>query len=200
MKILWISPRGDGAEIAGRILRRGHQLVLYGEGAGMPLVRQADLWAFARVTDLAVVDSSFEVVRNKRSWVPHRDALFFEELRRKHHFVALGPTPTVDLLVGDRRYLRKWCRTLGIPYVPETPDGTEPWSSGAWFRKNDVIPPGPYLQEWVPLFKSIGFRGWFALHGYIGEDAPVVTACSSSWPPESIPEGREAEFLLEMVT
>lgn len=200
MRILWVSPRGDGAVLAGRIRTAGHQLVVYGEGAGLPLIQQPQLWTFAKASDLVVVDGSFPVIRTRRSWRPHQDALFFDELRRAYDITALGPTPTIDLLCGDRRYLRKWCAKLGISYAPgaDETSSSEPWSSGAWFRANDVIPNGPYLEPWKPLFKSVGFRGYFELNGYVSSEGPVVTSVSSNWPLDSIPEGREADFLLSM--
>lgn len=193
MKILWISPRGDGTVLAERLRASGHQVVAYGESQNLPLVQQPNLFQFAKASDLVVVDGSFPLVRTRRSWRPHQDALFFDELRRAYNVAALGPTPTVDLLCGDRRYLRKWCHKLNIPYDPDATG--DPWASGAWFKGNDVIPPGPYLEAWKPLFKSVGFRGYFELLGVVTPDGPVVQAASSAWPTDQIPEGREAEFL-----
>src|SRR5678815_6021172 len=142
MKVLWVSPRGDGSVLAERLKAAGHQIVVYGEAAGLPLVDQKDLYTFAKASDLVVVDGPFPVVRTRRSWRPHQDSLFFDELRRTYNFTALGPTPTVDLLVGDRRYLRKWCAKLNIPYDVDAQG--DPWTSGAWFRENLILPPGPY--------------------------------------------------------
>lgn len=193
MKILWISPRGDGAVLAERLRESGNQVVVYGEAANLPLVRQPNLFQFAKASDLVVVDGSFPLVRTRRSWRPHQDALFFDELRRTYDITALGPTPTVDLLCGDRRYLRKWCSKLNIPYDPSA-EG-DPWSSGAWFRNNEIIPPGPYLDAWKPLFKSVGFRGYYELNGVVTPDGPVVQSASSAWPADQIPAGLETEFL-----
>lgn len=193
MKILWVSPKGDGIQLADRLSSAGNQVVLYGEGAGLPLVQQKDLFVFAKMSDLVVVDSSFPVVRTRRSWRPHQDALFWDELRRQYEINAIGPTPTIDLLVGDKRYLRKWCGKLGIPFDQQA-EG-DPWSSGAWFRENEIVPPGPYMEPWKPLFKSVGFHGWFELFGVIGPDGPVVKAADSTWPIEQIPEGKELDFL-----
>ena len=212
MKLLWISPRGEGLDLATRLRESGNQVVVYGEGAGLPLVQQKDLYKFAEISDLVVIDGSFPLVRTRRSWRPHQDALFFDELRRAYNVRALGPTPTIDLLTGDRRYLRKWCGKLGISYeqpglagLPESSEhGVRPerssmsdFSTGAWFRGTDIIPPGPYLASWQPLFKSVGFRGWFELSGYVGLDGPVVTEANANWPSD-IPEGSELDFLLKM--
>lgn len=197
MKILWVSPLGAGIDLANR-LKDTHQVVVYGEGARLPLVKQQDLYTFAKHSDLVVVDGPFPVVRTRRSWRPHQDALFFDELRRQYNVTALGPTPTVDLMVGDRRYFRKWCERLRVPYSATTDIGSKSWSSGGWFKGNEVIPPGPYLDVWKPVFKSVGFRGFFELHGYLGSDGPIVTGCSASWYAQDVPEGREAEFLQEM--
>ena len=214
MKLLWISPRGEGLDLATRLRESGNQVVVYGEGAGLPLVQQKDLYKFAELSDLCVIDGSFPLVRTRRSWRPHQDALFFDELRRAYHVSALGPTPTIDLLTGDRRYLRKWCGKLGIAYEQPglarllessaTGEGTGPqragmsdFSTGAWFRGADIVPPGPYLASWQPLFKSVGFRGWFELSGYVGPDGPVVTGANANWPSD-IPEGSELDFLIKM--
>lgn len=195
MRILWVSPTGSGLSVAQKVRDAGHQVVAYGQTENIPTVGQDYLFTFAKAADLVVVDGPFKLEQNRRSWKPAKDALFFDEVRRHHDIVALGPTPTVDLLVGDRRYFRKWCHRLAIPYAPHT-DGS--WTSSAWFRGNDVVPPGPYLDAWKPLFKAIGFRGWFELQGEVGKNGPVVSACSAQWAPQAIPEGREAEFLKEM--
>jgi hypothetical protein len=192
---------------------------MYGEGAGLPLVNQKDLYKFAKLSDLVVVDGSFPVVRTRRSWRPHQDALFFDELRRQYGITTLGPTPTIDLLSGDRRYLRKWCGKLGIAYDTDRDTGVasglpevggiaegagrgsrETWFTGGWFRDKDIIPPGPYLQSWAPLFKSVGFRGYFQLDGYISESGPVVTSATASWPVADIPADHEVEFLTRMAS
>lgn len=195
MKILWVSPQGAGLDLAHR-LQEKHQVVVYGEGAKLPLVKQQDLYTFAKASDLVVVDGPFPVVRTRRSWRPHQDALFFDELRRQYDVTALGPTPTVDLMVGDRRYFRKWCERLHVPYNA-TAEGPR-WSSGGWFKGNEVIPTGPYLDVWKPVFKSVGFRGYFELHGVMLPEGPVVSSCTASWHAQDVPAGREVEFLQEM--
>lgn len=196
MKLLWISPRGEGIDMASRIRESGNQVVVYGEGAGLPLVQQKDLYKFAELADLCVIDGSFPLVRTRRSWRPHQDALFFDELRRAYGIKALGPTPTIDLLAGDRRYLRKWCGKLGIAFDHERASVSD-FASGAWFRGNEVVPPGPLLACWVPLFKSVGFRGYFELSGTVGLNGPVVSTASATWP-DDIPAGSELDFLLKM--
>ena len=195
MKVLWVSPTGSGLSVAQRVKDAGHQVVTYGSADVLPEVATPYLYTFAKAADLVVVDGPFPLALNKRSFVPAKDALFFDEVRRNHDIVALGPTPTVDLLVGDRRYFRKWCDRLSIPYAR---DAAGDWTSGAWFRANDIVPPGPYLESWKPLFKAIGFRGWFELKGEMTSNGPVVSGCSAVWTPETIPQGREADFLLEM--
>lgn len=195
MKVLWVSPTGSGLSVAQKVRDAGHQVVAYGAGDVLPTVDQPFLFTFAKAADLVVVDGPFKLEQNKRSWKPAKDALFFDEVRRNHDIVALGPTPTVDLLVGDRRYFRKWCDRLALPYAPDT-DGS--WTSGAWFRANEIVPPGPYLEPWKPLFKAIGFRGWFELQGEMRASGPVVSKCSATWADDTIPAGKEADFLLEM--
>jgi hypothetical protein len=197
MKVLWVSPQGDGAQIAQRLVTSGHTVV--GWGSPMPgvlHVNREGLAPFAQRADLVVVDGTFPLVQTRRSWRPSTESLFFDELRRHHRVVALGPTPTVDLLVGDPRYLRKILGRFGIPCGPA--EG-EPWSSGAWFHGNRVTPEGPYLGSLVPLFKSVGFRGWYELTGVVTEDGPIVTGCNAHWPADTLPEGREAAWLETLI-
>jgi hypothetical protein len=179
-------------------MHAGHTIAVYGESDDLPAITAQATYAFAKAADLVVVDSTFPLERTRRSWKPSPASTFVEELRRKHDVVALGPTPTVDLLVGDRRYLRKWCERLGIPWQHDSDILGPAWTSGAWFKANDVVPPGPYLESWKPLFKSINFRGWFQLDGRMTPDGPVVNGASATWSPSAIPDAREAEFLRGM--
>lgn len=197
MDVLLFTQADAGLPLAQRLRDGGHRVAVYGPGGDLDKPR---LYTFVRHADLSVVDAPFPLEPTSHgSWRPSADAIFVEEVRRHHKALAVGPTPTIDLLVGDARYLRKWCGRLGITYsrTPAPPEA-DPWSSGAWFRERDVIPAGPYLSMWQPLFKSVRFRGWFELLGYIGATGPIVTACSAVWPPESIPEGREGDFLMEL--
>lgn len=196
MKILWVSPEGAGKVTAESLKSQGHGIVAWGSGAGtldVPLIQQSALTAFATVADLVVVDGPFPLVRTNRSWRPCTQSLFFDELRRKHAIRALGPTPTVDLLCADVRYFKKWLKRLAIPYVDHKPADTA-WISSGWFHGSAVTPTGPYLEPWKPLFKSVGFRGHFAVAG-IGES---LTACDARWNSVLVPEGREAEFLVSL--
>lgn len=198
MRFLWVSPTGTGLEIAHRLITGGHTVVGWGSPLeGIPAIDRLGLMSFARAADLVIVDGTFPLVPTRRSWRPSTESLFFDELRRHHDILALGPTPTVDLLAADGRYLRKIMGRFGIPAGPADLPG-EPWSSGAWFLGNRVVPHGPYLSSLVPLFKSVGFRGWFELTGVVTEDGPVVTGCNASWPPDTLPAGREADWLREM--
>lgn len=192
MKIVWISPNADGAVTAQALQAQGHTLVSWPSDVGVPVIMRQGLANFAKAADLLVVDGPFPLERTQRSWKPSVASLFIDELRRKHGIKALGPTPTVDLLCGDERYFRKWCGRLKIPYT-RTPDG-EVWTGGAWYAGNDVIPPGPYLDPWKVVFKSVGFRGYFGLVG-VGE---TVTACDARWNASGIPEGRESAFLASL--
>jgi hypothetical protein len=200
MKVLWVSPEGAGWATAQGLIAAGHTVVGWGLGASNLIAREG-LAPFARAADLVVVDGTFPLVPTRRSWRPSTESLFFDELRRHHQVIALGPTPTVDLLVGDARYLRKIMGRFGIPCesMSGSMSGSEPWSSGAWFHGNKVTPDGPYLASLVPLFKSVGFRGWFELTGVVTGDGPLVTGCNAAWPPDTLPDGREAAWLQAMV-
>lgn len=201
MDILYISPTGGPKlDLVTRLRTGGHRVATY--GATPDAISKVQLFTFIKHATLAVVDGPFPVEPTSHgSWRPSVDSLFIEETRRHHAALAAGSTPTVDLLVGDRRYFRKWCRRLGLPYTAEAAVDSVPWESGAWYRERDIVPDGPYLRVWQPLFKSVRFRGWFELRGYISphESAPVVTGCAATIPVDSIPEGREAEFLQALV-
>lgn len=197
MKVVWVSPAGAGADLAASVAAAGHAVVSYGTLAGIPKVGKPGLAQACRVADLVVVDGPHAAEKTASSWKPSADALFFDELRRHYDVTALGPTPTVDLLVADPRYLRKMCRRFGVPYG--VADG-QPWSSGAWFKSKDVVPPGPLVTAFAPLFKSVGFRGWFELTGVLTPDGPVVTGANADWPAETIPTDRTAEFLAHLAS
>jgi hypothetical protein len=213
LNVLWISPEGAGLSTAEKIRTAGNQLMVYpGIGTSVPelgTVARVDLWTWASTADLLVVDGPFPLTRTRSgSLRPSDESLFIDELRRHYSKIAIGPTPTIDLLVGDPRSLRKWANRLQMPYG-EGPGGpriddreggryvdTPPeWSSGSWFRQGELLAPGPFLQPWAELFDGIGFRGWFELLGYIDMDGPVVTAANATWADDTIPEGQEAEFL-----
>lgn len=193
MKIVWVSPRGDNLSVAGILQSQGHQVVTYGITGELPVVPKAGLAQAAVVADLVVVDGPHLLERTRRSWKPSQDALFFDEMRRKHGVTALGPTPTIDLLVGDRRYLRKTCTRFGVPF--DLTALGEPWMSGAWFKAHEIIPPGPYLDPFAPLFKAVGFRGWFQLQGVMTTDGPMVQSADASWAADTVPTGLEYSWL-----
>lgn len=197
MRVLWVSPTGAGLDVARNVIKAGHNIVTLGQTCELPWIEKKAAYGFAKAADLVVVDGPFPLDRTRRSWKPTAASTFWEELRRTHGVTALGPTPTVDLLVGDQRYLKKWCERLAVPFQDPTDILGPDWTSGGWFRENDIVPTGPYLESWKPLFKSIGFRGWFQLDGRMTPDGPVVTGVSATWP-DVLPEGREAEFLKEM--
>lgn len=193
---MWVSPNGDGAVTAQALAGQGHAVVSWpAEIPGLPIIVRDKLAAFSRAADLVVVDGPFALERTARSWRPAAASLFFDELRRKHGVNAVGPTPTVDLLAGDARYFRKWCHRLKIPYAINPVVDVEPWIAGGWFMGDEILPPGPFLEPWKPIFKSVGFRGWFGVVG-VGE---ALTACDARWNPASIPAGREAEFLQHLM-
>lgn len=180
-------------DVARRIRDAGHMVVSYGVSSDLPVIPKSGLAEAARVADLVVVDGPFPLSKTRRSWKPSQDSLFFDELRRRYNVTALGPTPTVDLLVGDKRYLRKMCTRFNVPY-DELATG-ESWDSGAWFTPAGVIPPGPYLDPFGPLFKAVGFRGWFCLHGVLTMDGPMVQSADASWASDTVPMGDEAQWL-----
>lgn len=193
MKIVWVSPEGEHLPIAHRIKDQGHAVVAYGVAGDLPVVPKTMLAQTAKVADLVVVDGPHPLRKTRRSWAPSVDSLFFDEMRRHYDVVALGPTPTVDLLVGDPRYLRKMCTRFDIPFDVQAVGDS--WSSGAWFRGKEVIPPGPYLDPFQPLFSAVGFRGWFCLHGVLTSDGPIVQAADASWAADTVPEGQEVAWL-----
>lgn len=197
MKIAWVSPEGQAATVARRVRDAGHHIVVYPATIpNLPSIQKHQLAPFCQVADLVVVDGPFPLEQTRRSWKPSRESIFIDELRRHYAVNAIGPTPTVDLLVGDPRYLRKNCYRLGIPYDRDAQG--DPWSSGAWFQKDSIIPDGPFVRNFLPIFKAVGFRGWFELIGVIQDGIPVVTSCQAVWAEDTIPDGREADFLLEM--
>jgi len=179
MRVLWISPTGTGLAAVQPLLDRGDTVVGYGPTVNerLPEVKQAQLYPFAAKADLLVVDSPFPLVKTPSSWRPSQESLFIEELRRHHQIRTLGATPTVDLLHGDARYLRKWCKRLALVYDPAP--GEPAWEQSAWWSDmvDDIS-----LAPWKALFQTIQFRGYFTLRGVVDDLGRRVASCDATLP------------------
>lgn len=171
MKVLWVSPTGAGVEASRSLTAAGHTLVGYGPvGDLMPTIEKAALYPFAAQADLLVVDGPFPLVKTPSSWRPSQESLFIEELRRHHGVQAIGPTPTIDLLVGDERYRRKWCRRLSLPYDNTAPPG----ELVAGFEDDAAF------AAWHDLFAKVQFHGYFQL----GYNDGAIVSCGATLAPD----------------
>jgi len=120
MKILWVSPWGDGWSIAARMRDAGNKVVYLcpdpknknGQGY-LPRVAEASWLSFAERSDLVVVDGNFESRPTRRSWEASDYVKDLQQLRHKG-ITVLGPTPTTELLENDPRYLRKILTRAGL--------------------------------------------------------------------------------------
>ena len=120
MKIVWVSPFGDGWAIAYRLREAGHKVVYVplngtrnGEGF-LPRLDPAEHWQdYAKKADVTFVDATPASRRTRRSYEPSDLSL---ELARLRHFGVplIGPTPTSELIQNDPRYFRKTMRRLGL--------------------------------------------------------------------------------------
>lgn len=127
MRILWMSPEGDGWGIAYKLREAGHKVVYWGpdpenkNGLGLlPRIPEADWQDYAKRSDLVVVDANFASRRTRRSWEPSDEVLELQSLRR-HGVHIIGPTPTTELFQNDRRYQRKLLARSGLESTPTIP-------------------------------------------------------------------------------
>ena len=120
MRILWISPYGEGWSMAEKLRQLGHKVVLINcenkNGLGyLPMASKADLEHYVNRADTVVVDSTFESRKTRRSWEPSDNVLAISAMVKKRGVPYVGPTPTTELLENDPRYLGKMLRRFGIP-------------------------------------------------------------------------------------
>lgn len=128
MKILWVSPFGDGWSIAYRLREAGNRVVYAnlaenGNGRGfLPEVpRPLENWPhFARRADLVFVDATPPSRRTRRGGFEASDVSLELARLRFAGVPVIGPTPTTELLQNDPRYQRKILARLGLP-VPGAP-------------------------------------------------------------------------------
>lgn len=120
MKILWISPFGDGWSMAHKLREAGNKVVYFCPEPGntnglgyLPRATEASWYRFAERSDLVVVDANFPSRQTRRSWEPSDYSLRLQQLRHKGVNV-LGPTPTTELLENDLRYCRKVLGRVGL--------------------------------------------------------------------------------------
>jgi len=118
MRIMWVSPHGDGWGIAYRLRQAGHKVVLYNpknkNGAGyLPQATDATWYDLAKKSDLLVCDGTPDSSHTRRSMEASDLVRALAQL--KHDGVPYtGPLPTTELLENDPRYLAKHCARLAI--------------------------------------------------------------------------------------
>jgi len=125
MKILWVSPWGDGWSIAARMRDAGNKVVYFcpdpenknGQGY-LPTVAEANWLSFAERSDLVIVDGNFPSRTTRRSWEASDYVKDLQQLRHKG-ITVLGPTPTTELIENDPRYLRKVLGRVGLKPSPD---------------------------------------------------------------------------------
>lgn len=130
MKIVWVSPNGDGWSLAYRLRELGNKVVLYNpknkNGQGyLPQVTSAAWLDYARKADLVICDGVPDSRRTRRSWSSSDLSVDLQQLR--HSGVpVLGPTPTTELLHNDPRYRKKILSRHGLDYSPDLGEGAVP--------------------------------------------------------------------------
>ena len=153
MKIVWVSPNGDGWSLAYRLRELGNKVVMYNpknkNGQGyLPQVTSAAWLDYARKADLVVCDGVPDSRRTRRSWSSSDLSVDLQQLR--HSGVpVLGPTPTTEPLHNDPRYRKKILTRHELDYAPDVVDGVHvtvsrdpngtPWLI---FRHKNLLGPG----------------------------------------------------------
>lgn len=120
MKIMWVSPHGDGWSIAAKLRDSGNRVVYWcpdhknKNGANLlPQASAASWLSYATRSDLVIVDGNFDSRPTRRSWEPSDAVRDLQQLRHRGVRVV-GPTPTTELLENDPRYLRKFLGRAGL--------------------------------------------------------------------------------------
>lgn len=126
MKIVWISPQGDGWSLAYRLRELGNRVVLYNpknkNGQGyLPEVTSAAWMDYGMKADLVVCDGVPDSRRTRRSWSASDLSVDLQQLRHSG-IPVLGPTPATELLHNDLRYRKKILLRHNLDYVQ---DGVE---------------------------------------------------------------------------
>ena len=113
MKVLWISPWGDGWAMAAKIRDAGNKVVYYcpdphnKNGLGLlPRASEATWENLANKSDLVICDGVFPSHKTRRSWHPSDMVQRLTQLR-KRGVPFVGPTPTTELITNDERYRQK---------------------------------------------------------------------------------------------
>src|SRR3990167_9302651 len=121
MKIMWVSPNGDGWAAAKKLRDGGNKVVYFNpsenkNGLGyLPSVPEAAWKDYALKADLIVVDANFASRPTRRSFSPSDYVLDLAQIRRLG-MSYIGPTPTSELFENDLRYQKKILSRLGLSY------------------------------------------------------------------------------------
>lgn len=130
MKVLWISPHGDGWALAAAVREAGNRVVMYNpenkNGLGyLPTVTEAGWMDLAKKADLVVCDGVPDSRRTRRSWAPS-DLVNDLQLLRHQGVQVVGPCPTTELMQNDPRYQRKILKRQGLTHAEQAlPGGVE---------------------------------------------------------------------------
>ncbi len=129
MKIMWLSPNGDGWAAAKKLRDAGNRVVYFNpsenkNGLGyLPSVPEAAWKDYALKSDLIVVDANFPSRPTRRSFSPSDYVLDLAQVRRKG-MSYIGPTPTSELFENDLRYQAKLLSRLGLSLITGDIQGT----------------------------------------------------------------------------
>lgn len=118
MKILWISPNGDGWSIAAKLREAGNKVVYASDSlAGqhfLPALKLREAEGYVERADMVVCDGNFESRQTRRSWEPSDSVLQLSAAVKKRGVPYIGPLPTTELLENDRRYQAKILKRVGL--------------------------------------------------------------------------------------
>jgi hypothetical protein len=125
MRILWISPKGDGWSLAASLRKEGAKVVYFcpdphnkrADGV-LPRATASNWKELARKADQIYVDGNFQSRRTRRSWAPSTWIEDIKDVVREYNKeeVYAGPTPTTELLQHDTRYLKKVLKRVGLTW------------------------------------------------------------------------------------
>lgn len=201
MKIVWLSPYGNGWSIAHRIREAGNKVILWTptqNGSGyLPTIPWSQAETMVNKADLVVCDNNFPSRPTRRSWEASDQVMMLNAIVKKRGVPYVGPLPTTELIENDPRYMKKVAKRCGLPLSGEV--GAEPAillsldPSGKLFlvlRERsetlnlcDVCIPCPTVpklanelfDKLVGFTRSIGYNGYLNIELTVGPEGPNAT-------------------------
>ena len=201
MKILWISPYGEGWAMAYKLRAAGNKVVLWSgnkNGLGyLPQVAKADLESYITKADMVVMDANAASRPTRRSYEPSDLVMMLNAAVKKRGIPYIGPIPTSELIENDSRYCAKVLRRLGLEasiisdslsWLSADPSGSTSLivsSTEAGVTTSDVGIPSSLrskpIEKLTDFLRGIGYNGYLNVQLTVGFDGSHIGAIKTSF-------------------